>query len=614
MTSVERPPAHDLTEFLRGSELFHGLDAQDLEGIVQRVAVERFPAGTVILSPDQRETASVRLVRRGAVDLVEQGRALDRLGEGELFGHPSMLSGLPPGYEVRAAEDVVCLRLEAGDALRVLGRPPGLRYVARTLLTRRAPAAAALARIVDPTRQRVDELTREPAVVCPPESSIRDAARMMVERGASCVLVRGDGDLLGIVTDRDVRSRVLAAGRPADALLADVMSSPVVTAPPEQRAGDATLAMLDRGIRHLPVIGPRGEIVGVVRDVDLLAVHARTPFVIRRAIAMASDVEALRRAATRLDGAIVTLHDARMNPAQISAVISVVADAVVRRLLELAGEPPGVAWIALGSHGRREPMPTSDVDSAVAWDGQPERAGEVSAVTDHVLAGLDACGFSSDPHGATAANGLFARSAEDWSRRIHELLADPGDEHAMILISLACDARVVTGEEWLPDPFEALASARELPRLRRLLLRVGLAPRPPTGFLRDVVVAHSGEHRGRFDIKHGGLLPLSNLARYGGMAAGSRVTGTAERLRIARDAGTLPRETSESLEDAFELLTALRLDHHAEALRAGRVPSDFIDPRTLNPLARRYLRAAFRAIASIQRRLSNELDFGGPGV
>lgn len=593
----------EVAEFLRGHELFHGCDSEELDAIAQRVEVERFPAGEVILSPEQAPAGAAYLVRTGAVDLVDQGRPLDRLGEGELFGHPSMLSGLPPGFEVRAAEDSVCFKLDPDDALRVLARPPGLRYVARSLLARPSRAPAPVAATVDPTRQRVDALTREPLAVCGPETSVRDAARLMVERGASCVLVQRDGRLTGIVTDHDLRARVLAAGRSQEAAVADVMSSPVVTAPPEQRAADATLTMLDRGIRHLPIVAARGEIVGVLRDLDLLAVQARSPFVLRRAIAAAADREDLRRAATQLDGMVVALHDARMNAAQISGVVSVVADAVTRRLLELAGGSR-LAWLALGSHGRREPMPGSDVDSAVAWEGSHSGVADVARA---VVDGLDACGFRSDPHGASATNGLFARSVDDWDERVRSLLADPGDERSMILLSLVCDGRAVTG---LPDPFAPLAHAPARPLLRRLLLRVGLTPQPPIGFLRDVVVERSGEHRGRLDIKRGGLLPLVNLARYGGVSAGSRVTGTVERLRIAADAGTLPRATAASLEEAFDLLTGLRLVHQVEALRDGRQPDDHIDPRTLNPLARRYLRDAFRAIASIQRTLSNELAFG----
>jgi CBS domain-containing protein len=422
--------------------------------------------------------------------------------------------------------------------------------------------------------------------------------------------VRGDAGLFGLVTDRDLRSRVLAADCSADRPVADVMSSPVVTFRPEQRAADATLAMLDRGVRHLPIVAERGEIVGVLRDIDLLAAQSRTPFVVRSAIAAARDVDELRRAATRLEGTVVALHDARMDAAQIGGVISTVTDAVTRRLLELTDRSaPELAWVALGSHGRREPVSGSDLDSAVAWAGDADDADAVGAVTRDVVAGLEACRIHSDPHGAIATNSLFARSIDAWDQRVRDLLADPGGEQTMILVSLICDGRMVTGRGVLPDPFAALEHAPSRPRLLRLLLRVGLAPRPPTGFLRDVVVEHSGEHRGRFDIKRGGLLPLVNLARFGAVAAGSRVTSTVERLRIAGDAGTLPRETAGSLEEAFDLLTALRLDHQVELLRAGQPANDFIDPRTLNPLARRYLRDAFRAIASIQRDLGNELEY-----
>jgi CBS domain-containing protein len=580
----------DVADFLRGHELFAELGAADLEALAERVHVETFPAGAVIAP-----AGGVRLIRRGAVDLLDDERPLDRLGEGELIGHPSMLAGLPAGFQVRAVEDTVLLRLAAADAASVLA------------LLARPGRAAPLAPPVDATRQRVAQLTREPAVLCEPDLPVREAARRMVEARASCVLVcPGSAAPTGIVTDADLRSRVLASGRSVDAPLAEVMTSPVVTVPAECRGADAILTMLDHGIRHVPVVTPRGETLGVLRDIDLLAIQARTPFVLRHAIALAGDVDDLRRAYERLTPTVLALHDAHMNAAQISGVLSVVTDALIRRLLELSGAPAGLSWIALGSYGRREPMPSSDLDSAVCWE-EP-----APAVVAEVLDGLEACGVHSDPHGATARNSLFARSTAEWERRIEELLRDPGREQELILLSLLCDARAVTGGA--RDAFEALRGAAGRPRLRRLLLRVGLAPRPPTGFFRDFVVEHTGEHRGRLDIKRGGLLPLVNLARYGGLAAGSRATGTVERLTVAEQAGTLPRLTADTLLEAFEMLTALRLEHQVEALRAGRAPDDHIDPRTLNPLARRYLRGAFRAIASIQRTLGNELELGDPGI
>ncbi|MGN6169868.1 MAG: putative nucleotidyltransferase substrate binding domain-containing protein, partial [Solirubrobacteraceae bacterium] len=146
--------------------------------------------------------------------------------------------------------------------------------------------------------------------------------------------------------------------------------------------------------------------------------------------------------------------------------------------------------------------------------------------------------------------------------------------------------------------------------LLRLLARFALSYRPPTGFLRGLVVEHSGEYRGRLDLKHGGVIPIADLARWAGMAAGVTSASTRERLRCAAAAGTLSDADAHTLEDAFELVTGLRLEHQVEQLRAGREPDDYIDPATLSRLTRTYLKDAFRAVASIQKQLSAEFNVG----
>ena len=69
-------------------------------------------------------------------------------------------------------------------------------------------------------------------------------------------------------------------------------------------------------------------------------------------------------------------------------------------------------------------------------------------------------------------------------------------------------------------------------------------------------------------------------------------------------------ETAATLEVAFDLLTGLRMSHQVDALRGGRPPDDDIDPRQLDALTRRYLKDAFRAIASAQRGIANDIDVG----
>jgi CBS domain-containing protein len=376
--------------------------------------------------------------------------------------------------------------------------------------------------------------------------------------------------------------------------------------------------MIDRGVRHFPVLSDTGRLLGVIDDVDLVAAERRTPFHLRTAIAAAPSAAELAIVSRDLWPTVAALHDARVAVDHIAAIISVVVDALVRRLLDLAvadeGEPPApFAWLALGSIARREAVPSSDVDCAIAWDGDdgdPRISAYMHRVAVRVLGGLDACGLKADPKGATASHPLFARSLDAWGEAIDSWFEDPTQEKALILVSIVGDNRPVWGIHRAAPLAAHIQAARSRPGLLRLMARYALSYRPPTGFLRDLVVEHSGEHKGRLDLKQGGLLPVTDLARWAGMVAGATETSTRGRLRAARDAGVLTDSDGRVLDEAFGLVGALRLDHQVEQIRAGQPPDNHLRPEALTPLTRSYLKDAFRAVAAVQRRIDNEILYG----
>jgi CBS domain-containing protein len=599
----------DIAEFLGSHPPFEVMGAGDVARVAAVTEIESHPAGKTIFSQGAGPVEYLWVVRAGSVEIVHNGRVLDLLGPGEMFGHASMLSGLPTGFEARAGENTLCYRIPADVVRPLLARPDVLRFVARSIIKTggdREPS-------VDPIQRRVATLIRTPPVLCRADEPIREAAKRMTADGSSAVLVPCGGTL-GIVTDRDLRSRVVAAGLSPDAPVSAIMSAPAYTVTGDRLGGEVLLDMLERGIHHVPVVTAAGEVLGVVDDADLVAAEARKPFLLRRAIDQAATVADLAALSADLGEMIVALHDARVAAEHIAAVTSVVLDALTRRLIGLAVADAGPAvpftWFALGSLARREAVPSSDVDSALSW---PDDADEtearryVSMVALSVESGLRACGRQPDAHGATASNPLFARSMESWRAAARKLSEDPAREQTIIGVSVIVDSRPV----WTPDGTDdVLWKAPAQPNLLRLLARLALSYRPPTGFLRDFVVEHSGERKGQLDVKHGGLIPIVDLARWAGMSAGVASTSTAERLRAAEAAGTLERSQARALAEAFDFIFALRLDHQVEQLRRGEAPDDFIDPTTLNPLARSYLRSAFRAIASVQSGLASELSLG----
>ncbi len=606
---------HDIAEFLASVPPFDVLSAEDLDAVAAQAEIEFFAAGSIIVAQGAPPLDAIRVVRRGGVEVVVDGAPIDLTGEGDVFGYASMLAGLPATVGFRAAEDTLTYRLPEAAVRELFARPEGMRFVVRRLDAfdqRRLDAP----RHADPAQRPVGSLLRRPAVLCTPETTVRDAAGQATTAGSSSIVVPLPDGTLGIVTDRDVRSRVVAAGLDGDTPVSEVMSAPAYTVTADRLGSDVLLEMLDRGVRHFPVLAPTGDVVGVISDIELLAVESRTPFHLRSAIARAPSMEAVAAIVRELPRAAVALHDARVAPSAISATLAVVLDAAVRRLLDLAvaddGPPPApFTWLALGSHARREVMPSSDLDSAIAWigdDEDPAMRAYAARVAGRVSGALAGGGIGPCEDGASATRPAFARSLDSWLGAVASWQDDPTQQQALILASVIAEARPVWGMHEGAPMVAAFRDARRRPLLLRGLARLALKHRPPTGFLRDIVVQHTGEHAGRLDLKLGGLLPIVDLARYAGLAAGVTSASTRDRLRAAATAGTLPMEDARTLESAFDLLTELRLSHQVEQVRAGASPDDHIDPATLDRLTRSYLRDAFRAVAKVQKRIASDLD------
>ncbi len=222
--------------------------------------------------------------------------------------------------------------------------------------------------------------------------------------------------------------------------------------------------------------------------------------------------------------------DATIADPQASTSLSTLVDEITRRSIEHSiselGPPPcPLTWFALGSHGRREPAPGSDIDSALAWDGDEddERARSyMLALGLRVSEALALEGYTADDRGASAGGDLFNRSVSGWRRLIRGSIEDPTENKGLIVISLFLDGRVLHREGGeAPDLEREFEAAQQRSGLLRLMLRLALAQRPAVGRLREFALERSGEYRGRLDIKHGGLLPVTTIARYASLAAGA---------------------------------------------------------------------------------------------
>ena len=599
----------DVAAFLARVPPFDTLDPEALERAARGVRIEFFPAGTTILRQGGDPARWLYLVRRGEVDVLDEDRLLDVLGEGEAFGDLSLLTALAPTATVRAREDALCYLVDEPTTRAVLGSPAGLAFsyasLRRRLLSReeRPP--------VDRRLVRVGSLVRRSPLTTTGDLPVREAAALMARERVSCLLVPGPDGAMGILTDRDLRTRVLADGRDPSTPVAEVMTFPADVVGEGATAGEVLLTMLDRDYHHVPVVDAAGGLVGVVTDTDLIGLEGQSPFALKSFIARAGTVEEVADAGGQVPDVVGALVDGSADPVDVGHCVGLLTDALTVRLIELAIEdlgpaPARWAWLAMGSQARREQALRTDQDHAIVVETEaPDEW--FAALGERVTAGLEASGIPRCDGDVMAANPAMRRSLDQWAAAYRTWISDPSLQGS-ILSSIAFDYRRVAGPLAVEPVLDAvIAEAKDHPAFLRHLSRRALDLRPPTGFFRDFVVEEQGEHAGKLDLKHGGLVIIGELARARAMAVGSTARGTLPRLDAAAAAGSIDEEARSGLAESFRLLWELRLREHVRAHRAGEPPDDFVEPARLGELTRRELKEAFRIIAGAQKQLSAEV-------
>ena len=598
----------DVGAFLGRFAPFDSLDAEALQRVASHVQIEYFPEGRVILEQSGRPSEHLYVVRAGAVEVRSDGRLLDLIGEGESFGAISLVSGGGPTATIRAHEDTLCYLLDVEDAREVLGTPSGLALLG-AVVRRRMVRDEGKSRPVDPYLTTAGELVRREPVICQPDVPAREAAEIMTAERVSSLLIPAEGGW-GIVTDRDLRTRVLAAGRSPETPVGGIMTSPAATVAADTVAAEVLLRMLEEGVHHFPVIGAGGRLVGMVTDTDLMGLERQSPFMLRTAIERAPDPDAVAAAGLELPATVRGLVEGGADPVDIGMVVSLTIDVMTVRLIDLAiaelGPPPASwAWLAMGSHARREQALRTDQDHSLAHDGDPAEVdpyfGELGV---RVVEGLEAAGIPRCEGDIMASNRALRRSLDQWVEQFRAWMGDVGATGS-VQSSICFDFRRVHGPLQVEPALDAvIAEAPQHPHFLRRLASRALDDRPPTGFFRDLVVEAKGEHSGTLDVKHRGITLLADIARAFSIGLGNPEKRTLERLRVAAEGGAIEEETRLGLDEAFRLLWRIRLDHQAAQLERGATPDDHVDPKALGPLSRQELKEAFRIIARAQRALA----------
>jgi CBS domain-containing protein len=582
----------DPIAFVRQTPPFDAVPQPEFDAAAKALEIVFFPAGTRLLARGGAPSEHLYLIRKGAVRLERDSQTLQVLEEGEIFGFTSLISG-KASLDVSVEEDLLAYRLPKRQFEELLAHAPFAGHFASGLAERlrnsleRSQVVSFQPDLAVP----VSALLRGPALRVPPTATVGEAARIMADESVSSVLV--DSDPPGIVTDRDFRRRVLAAGKGPETPVLEVASSPLKTVVAECPVYEAWRILIDAGVHHLPITR-NGAIVGVLSATDLLKTTASGPLAVMRRVERLGDRSQLPGYATKVAEMASVLFNGGLEPTVIGGFVARLNDTLITRILRWAeadlGPPPTpYAWVVFGSEGRMEQMVLTDQDNALVYgEDTPDARAYFSALAEKAVEDLLAAGFPRCPGGYMASR--WQGSLDDWEGRFRRWLDQPTPQ-ALLEASIFFDLRRVHGHLDIERLRAAVARAKGARTFLSAMAKSALTFRVPGG-----LGLRLRSESSRFDMKLKGISPMVFLARVYGLEAGARTSNTLERLRTAVEAGLIAKDTCDTLSEAYRYMLRIRLRAQLQMIADGKPPSNLLSLSDLSSMERSRLRDAFRAV------------------
>lgn len=601
----------EIQDFLARSEPFDRLPARVLTTLPSRLSIRYFRRGTTLFTVGQ-QVDEVLLVRSGAADVLDvHGTLRDRRGVGAAIGVSGALTGEPLQLSATAIEDTLAYVFPSALFRELVETETAFGDFFR------ARQAARLHQAVVDTHQTstgepilrasIRDLVRRPPLFVERGTSVRECARAMQRERLSSVLVMDGSQLIGIVTDKDLRNRVIAEDRDPGSPIEKVMTRSPVTASAEGMAFQLLVEMVEKNIHHVPIMdGTR--VIGVITSTDLMRLQNANPIYLVGELAKLNDAEGVAAVAHKLPQVVRQLVDQDTSADDIGRVVTAIGDAVERRLLAIAesrlGYPPmPYSWVVLGSQARLEQGLHSDQDNALvlARDPDPDEERYFIELAAEVTSGLALAGYTLCRGEVMATNPKWRLSVAGWRRTFTDWVKHP-EPMAVMHSTIFFDMRPLNGATNLVDDLrtEVLGMTPSATSFLVHLTKQAVARRPPIGFFREFVLEDEGEHSDKLDLKHRGVATVVELARVYALSLGLPQVNTQTRLSAAAETGRLSAAQVADLKDAFEFIAYVRLRHQGRQVAAGETPDNYVNPQELSSVERRHLRDAFQVVRKAQ--------------
>ncbi|WP_339677893.1 DUF294 nucleotidyltransferase-like domain-containing protein [uncultured Zhongshania sp.] len=608
----------EVLDFFRRHSPFSDLPEEVLTSVANNVEIAYYRAQSAIL-PLGQDNHHWYVIRSGVVEVFRRdGKLYNRLGEGDFFGEQSLMLSRPIRFPVTALEDTL-VYLIGEETFNYLfdNFEHFADFVEVEDLTRLRQSTAKSEDDDSLLTAKVATLITSLPVSVSRTTTVHQAAIRMTEENVSSLLVidseKGQdvssGSVVGIVTDLDIRSRLVAKGLSTDIAVADIMSTDLIYVQSNHFVFDAMMLMLKHNVQHLPVL-KKEQHIGLISHLDILRYESQNSLFVVRSISNAQSVDDLAALKQEVEASFTRMVYQDANSKMIGSAMAAIGRSFKQRLCELAeaelGAPPvPYCFLALGSMARGEQLIVTDQDNALILDNsfEPKLHDDYfKALATFVSDGLARCGYSYCSGNIMASNIHWRQPLAVWRQYFTEWIQKPNAE-SLLHSGIFFDLEGVWGQtNWAKELNQLIRqAATKNSRFLACMSRNALLRTPPLGFFKDFVMETDGRQTNSINMKRRGTAPIADLVRVHALAVGSQARNTFERLEDIIEAGILPPGRGLDLRDALEFIAMVRIRNQVSDIELKREPDNNIEPEYLSDFERKNLKEAFQILSSAQR-------------
>ena len=621
--------SHRVADFLKNFPPFNFLHQKDIETLSEQVSIIYKEKDSVVFAENEETHNCFYVVHKGAVTLRNSFKndILDMCDEGDIFGLRPLIANENYMMEARTHEESILYAIPIA-----IFKPYALenRAVGNFLIesfasnTRNPYSKSHSGKLYGETLGSetldIDKnlLDIQPVkyskklITCFSTTTAKEIAEIMTKKNVGAVLVIEDKLPIGIITDKDLRNKIVTGEFPITTTAGLIMTAPVITYPKKMTVTQAQMAMMKSNISHLCLTKDgtaNSKAVGILSKHDVMVELGNNPAVLIKAVKRAKKAKQIKPIRASIMQLLQGYLDQNIPMTLTSKIITELNDVCIKQIIEIALKkmktPPPVkfAWLALGSQGRSEQLLHTDQDNALVYEDVPEELKEATKnyfleLATHVNKGLFEIGYDYCPAEMMASNPKWCLSLGEWESLVYHWITNPG-KNEVLLSFIFFDYSLSYGDRELVNNLSdfIFENIKANPVFYIHLVSGALQSPSPTGFFRQLLVEQDGAHKDFFDIKRRALMPLTDAARVLILSHSVKsISNTPERFEKLAELEPHNRELYLACSYSYKALLKFRtkqgLLHHDSG--------QFIALEALSKLEKIKLKRTFKTIKELQ--------------